>query len=123
MSEHEVACRGPIVCQPWEESERNWGVRPDGYSLHVDMNACATFVGEFLREQRIYHLSCGLLENGVPDVYNRVSGVPYWVMVTIDDMNALTRARGHGRQGVFREGRPPRPLPASAVSMMMMMMN
>lgn len=23
------------VCQKWEESERGWGTRPDGYSLHA----------------------------------------------------------------------------------------
>ena len=24
-----------VVCQLWEESERGWGVRPDGYSLQA----------------------------------------------------------------------------------------
>lgn len=27
-----------ILCQEWEESERSWGVRPDGASLHFTEN-------------------------------------------------------------------------------------
>jgi len=26
-----------VILQLWEESERGWGVRPDGCSLHIDL--------------------------------------------------------------------------------------
>lgn len=27
--------RHGVICQKWEESERGWGTRPNGYSLHL----------------------------------------------------------------------------------------
>ena len=28
-----------IICQKWEEIERGWGTRPDGFSLHVSIES------------------------------------------------------------------------------------
>lgn len=36
-----------VVCQPWEESERGWGTRPDGYSLHLTENDRKAFIKEY----------------------------------------------------------------------------
>lgn len=31
----------------WNESERGWGIRPDGISLHPSREACRTYLAEF----------------------------------------------------------------------------
>lgn len=56
-----------VICQKWEESERGWGVRPDGYSLHLT---------EEDRKEYINKYNASLPEE-VPDEYSRVSGTPY----------------------------------------------
>ena len=33
-----------IVLQLWEESERGWGIRPDGCSIHLDDKERSTFI-------------------------------------------------------------------------------
>jgi len=50
----------------WEESERGWGVRPDGYSLHLTPEAWTKFYAEFVRKERERNPS-GI----VPDEYSR----------------------------------------------------
>ena len=35
------------ICQLWEESERGWGCRPDGYSLHKGVETCIAYVTEY----------------------------------------------------------------------------
>jgi hypothetical protein len=53
-----------VLLQYWEESERGWGVRPDGASLHKDMDSHKEYV------DRIY--DAREFENVVPDEYDRV---------------------------------------------------
>jgi hypothetical protein len=36
-----------VIRQEWEESERGWGCRPDGYSLHLDKEDRDTFVKNY----------------------------------------------------------------------------
>jgi len=52
--------------QRWEESERGWGVRPDGCSLHLDSNFHKRYINE------IYTIRQG--EMMVPDEYDRITG-------------------------------------------------
>ena len=52
--------------QRWEESERVWGVRPDGCSLHLSENFHKMYLNE------IYTIRQG--EMLVPDEYDRISG-------------------------------------------------
>lgn len=33
-----------VIVQKWEESERGWGTRPDGYSIHPDDAARKRFM-------------------------------------------------------------------------------
>ena len=51
--------------QRWEESERGWGVRPDGCSLHLDSNYHKRYINE------IYTIRQGEM---VPDEYERITG-------------------------------------------------
>lgn len=60
-----------VVVQKWEESERGWGVRPDGYSMHLtDANRKAYIQAHW-----------DSLPNEAPDEYSRPSGAPYDAVV------------------------------------------
>lgn len=63
-----------IILQLWEESERNWGVRPDGCSIHLDYNNRDSFVNDFYSNR----------EENVPDVYERAFGEPFFAFVQDD---------------------------------------
>ncbi len=36
-----------VVVQKWEETERGWGVRPDGFSLHLTDADRSAYIGEY----------------------------------------------------------------------------
>jgi len=61
-----------MVCQPWEESERGWGTRPDGYTLHRSMEEHAKFIKLYWDAQP---------SGPAPDEYSRPAGKPYWCEV------------------------------------------
>jgi hypothetical protein len=67
----------PAVRQNWEESERGWGTRPDGYSLHLTLADAKAYANQFLKEQY------KRLGEEVPDEYVRCCGEPY--LVDVDD--------------------------------------
>ncbi len=56
-----------LVVQKWEESERGWGTRPDGYSLHL--------TEEDRKEYIKYYWS--QMPKEIPEEYSRLSGTPY----------------------------------------------
>lgn len=62
---------GAVVCREWEESERGWGCRPDGFSLHKDAAAHAAYVAQCMER----------LPDAVPDEYTRPLGAPFTVVV------------------------------------------
>lgn len=64
--EHEV------LCQLWDESERGWGIRPDGYSLHLDRDSRQRYIDSYWSR----------MPKSVPDEYSRPDGDPYWCMVS-----------------------------------------
>lgn len=66
-----------VVIQKWEESERGWGVRPDGWSMHTTEEVRAEYVSWFMAMQQ------ELLGEAVPDEYSRPSGTPY--VADVDD--------------------------------------
>ena len=70
-----------VLLQYWEESERGWGVRPDGASLHKDMVSHKEYV------DRIY--DAREFENVVPDEYDRVVGDPILISVNDDLYNLI----------------------------------
>jgi len=65
-----------VWCQEWEESERGWGVRPDGYSLHLTSEQAKTYVDEYWREEKKSNPS-----GRVPEEYSRECGAPYKIIV------------------------------------------
>lgn len=62
-----------VLCQKWEESERGWGTRPDGYSLHPDATSL----------QRYIQSHWDRLPDEAPDEYERPDGTPYWCEVDV----------------------------------------
>lgn len=63
-----------VVVQRWEESERGWGVRPDGYSIHPDIDALTQFQKEYW----------ATMPDETPDEYSRISGYPYYAEVDVN---------------------------------------
>jgi hypothetical protein len=59
-----------VYCQVWEESERGWGVRPDGYSLHLTLDDVKSHIAEYWKKQKKHSPE-------VPDEYSRPCGEPY----------------------------------------------
>ncbi len=51
--------------QLWEESERGFGARPDGCSLHIDSSELSMYIDSVYRDR---------VGNDVPDEYDRVLG-------------------------------------------------
>ncbi len=70
----------------WEESERNWGVRPDGFSLHLTEEDCKSYVRKYWSE----------MPNEVPDEYSRPAGRSAKVKVSKE----LYRRIGKGKSGI-----------------------
>lgn len=62
-----------VLIQKWEESERGWGTRPDGYSIHPSEEARSSYV-------KAYN---DALPAEAPDEYERPSGAPYWVEMDV----------------------------------------
>ena len=75
-----------VVVQKWEESERGWGVRPDGYSLHIDEAQRKRYIDAYRAE----------MPNTAPDEYSRLSGTPYAAEVTLTDDEQRLMIHKHG---------------------------
>ena len=60
-----------VVRLDWEESEKGWGVRPDGCSLHLTTRDCKNFVKEYWAR----------MPEETPDEYSRPSGEPFQAYV------------------------------------------
>lgn len=56
-----------VVVQKWEESERNWGTRPDGFSVHLSEADRLAYITAYWDS----------LPSEVPDEYSRPHGTPY----------------------------------------------
>jgi len=59
-----------VVAQEWEESERGWGCRPDGFTLHLSMAAAGTYLLERAENERKNNPS-----GVVPEEYTRPCGI------------------------------------------------
>jgi len=54
--------KNPAYCQKWIESERNWGQRPDGVSLHKTRDDVMAFIAEYWD---------GMPSGRAPEVYSK----------------------------------------------------
>lgn len=71
-----------IVCQKWEESERGWGTRPDGFSLHVSLESLGRYI-------RTYNAT---MPPVAPSEYSRPDGIPYPVGVSDEILQEVTES-------------------------------
>jgi hypothetical protein len=68
-----------VIVQKWEESERGWGTRPDGYSIHPDEAARDRYMKAYWARQ----------PKDVPDEYSRPHGTPYQADVPDETAGAI----------------------------------
>ena len=76
-----------VVCQLWAERERGWGVRPDGYSLHLTADHLRRYVSAYWSR----------MPDTPPDEYECPSGESYLVLVSADVMAKLYEKDGSAR--------------------------
>lgn len=91
-----------VLAQDWEESERGWGVRPDGFTLHLTLEAHKAYVEAFWKRQK------ALLGDSTPDEYTRTCGEPKLVEVNETIYRKLVKHKAkHGLWGMgnFSPGR------------------
>lgn len=82
-----------VVVQKWEESERGWGTRPDGYSLHLADADRKAFIKEYWDR----------MPDAAPDEYSRPDGTPYKAEV---DAETYAKVKA-SKNGISRLGSPP----------------
>lgn len=75
-----------LLVQDWEEMERGWGSRPDGYSLHLDDEDRKRFIKAYWDK----------MPNHVPDEYSTPYGEPYWKDITDSALLAELEASENG---------------------------
>ncbi len=83
-----------VICQKWEESELGWGVRPDGYSLHLSMDDRKSFIKAYWDS----------MPGQTPDEYSRPSGVPYTATVDQKTYDSLVAKRKENIYGLSKNG-------------------
>jgi hypothetical protein len=62
-----------VYLQYWEESERGWGIRPDGCSIHITMEDHNRYVSGIYSDRD---------PKNVPDEYDRTCGGVITALVT-----------------------------------------
>jgi len=67
-----------LILQYWEESERGWGIRPDGCSLHLDKDCLNKYVDSAYKDRD---------PNNVPHEYDRIVGDPIEIWITEEIYN------------------------------------
>lgn len=75
-----------VLVQAWTESERGWGQRPDGLSLHRDEADLAEYVERHDKWQADINREAGMTTMAVPDCYTFAEGAPYYADITDDQM-------------------------------------
>jgi hypothetical protein len=89
-----------IVVQKWEESERDWGIRPDGWTMYLNMEVHAAYMEKFNAERQAEYQRTKV----VPDEYTRPSGSAYAMDVDQETYDKLAATEG---QSMWGEGNMP----------------
>ena len=79
-----------VVCQEWLESERGWGQRPDGCSLHLSESDRQAYCNAYWEQEKKNNL-----EGYVPDEYSREAGHPTLLDVS-DDLYEKIKNNANG---------------------------
>lgn len=78
------------IVQKWEESEHGWGVRPDGYSLHLTDADRLAYIESYWAG----------MPDSAPAEYSRPSGSQYEAEIGETEHAALLAAKTAGKRGV-----------------------
>ena len=81
----------PVVVQSWDESEAGWGVRSDGYSVHLTEEDRKQYCKEYWDRQP---------KGPVPHEYFREGGTPYLLDVTAKSYKKLQTLKKEGKVGL-----------------------
>jgi hypothetical protein len=88
-----------VWCQQWEETEKDWGPRPDGYSLHLTQADRTAFVGAYWDG----------MPDEQPDEFSRPLGTPYKIDADDETVAKLqAAAKEHGIRD-YNTGATPQP--------------
>ena len=79
-----------VVVQEWLESERGWGTRPDGYSLHLSEEDRKEYIAAYWE----------IMPDHAPNEYSRPTGDPFLRDVEPSTITALEEARKEGVCGL-----------------------
>jgi len=82
-----------VVVQKWEESERGWGTRPDGFSLHLTEADRKAFIKNYWDS----------MPSKVQDEYSRPDGTAYIATVDAETYAKVEKSKN----GVRDYGRAP----------------
>jgi hypothetical protein len=85
-----------VYCQLWEESERGWGQKPDGYSLHLSLEDRSAFIDSYWKD----------MPDAVQDVYERPRGEPY--KASLRTNSKLYQMLLKSKNGIRLDGSPPK---------------
>lgn len=69
--------------QAWAESERGWGIRPDGFTVHREREDIFNFLQEMRAREAIEY------QGRVPDEYSYPDGDPVLVEVPADMLDQV----------------------------------
>lgn len=87
-----------VVCQLWDESERGFGRRPDGWSVHKSEVDHKAFCKEYWDRQP---------KGPAPAEYTAECGSPF--LMDLDARSKLYKSLMKSKNGVWGEGnRPPK---------------
>jgi hypothetical protein len=81
-----------VFCQKWIESERGWGMRDDGVSLHLTEADLTAFIKEYW----------AAMPKEVPDEYARPDGLPK--RIELDKRTKLYKSLAKSPQGIWHYG-------------------
>lgn len=73
-----------VYIQNWEESERGWGTRPDGFTIHTSLKQLNEYITWY--NKTFNNLSF------VPDEYTRICGDPVKVEVSDELFERIEKA-------------------------------
>lgn len=80
-----------VWVQKWEESERGWGCRPDGHTLHLEREHIELFLRNLRKRETEDKPS-----DYVPAEYSRPCGTPYLTALSNQDLIAHLKASDFG---------------------------
>ena len=75
-----------VLVQDWIESERSWGIRPDGHSIHFTVDQVQQCIDDHWTKEAKRN------PDGVaPACYSRPESKPYWAEITESEVDKHTK--------------------------------